>query len=168
MEELSYRFRAALLEDLPHLRQTANSSLSRPEGRGRRESYRAAAQRGELLVLERYDPRLRDWRICAYVDCHMRVDDVLTIRDAGTEGDGPHSGMIKQLVMELLRSLSPTEVIVKARADATLWNDIFRSIAGFDLEGSEYRRPYWINIWKWSREAAAQAARASRAPRFRR
>jgi hypothetical protein len=168
VEELSYRIREATLEDLASLRQIASSSLSHPEGKGRRESYRSAALRGELLVLERYEPRLRDWRICAYTDWHIRVDDVLTIRDIGTDGDLPHSGMVKQLFMELLRSLSPTEAIVKARADATQWNEIFRSIAGFDLEGSEYRRPYWINIWKWSRESAAQAARAGRAPRFRR
>lgn len=160
--------RAATLEDLPGLRQIAGSSLSHPEGKGRRESYRSAALRGELLVLERYDTKVRDWGICAYIDWHIRVDDVLTIRDAGTEGDSPHSGMVKQLVMELLRSLSPTEVIVKTRADATQWNEITRSITGFDLEGSEYRRPHWINIWKWSRESAAQAARAGRAPRFRR
>lgn len=168
MEELSYRIRTAALEDIPHLRQLAGSSLSHPEGKGRRESYRSAAQSGELLVLERYDVRLRDWKICAFVDWHMRVDDVLTIRDSGTEGDAPHSGMVKQLVMELLRSLSPAEIIVKARADASDWNNIFRSIAGFELEGSEYRRPHWINVWKWSRESAAQAARAARYPRLRR
>ena len=168
MEELSYRIREATLEDLTRLREIASASLSHPEGKGRRESYRSSVLRGELLVLERYDTRLHDWRVSAYIDWHIRVDDVLTIRDAGTEGDAPHSGMVKQLVMELLRSLSPTEVIVKSRADAAQWNDLFRSIAGFDLEGSEYRRPHWINIWKWSRESAAQAARVGRTPRFRR
>lgn len=165
-EALSYRIRAVVPEDIARLRQMGGSSLSRPEGKGHRESYRSATQRGELLVLERYEAKVRDWRICAFVDWHMRVDDVLTIRDAGTEGEVPHSGMVKQLLMELLRSLSPAEVIVKARADATPWNEIFRSIPGFDLEGSEYRRPYWINIWRWSRESAAQASRAARNVRF--
>lgn len=167
-EELSYRIRTAMVEDIPAIRAMVGTTLSHPDGKGRRESYRSAVQRGELLLLERYDPRRRQWQPCAFVDWHMRVDDVLTIRDIGTEGDVPHSGMVKQLIMELIRSLSPAEVVVKVRADAAMWNDIIRSIAGFVPEGAEYRRPYWINIWKWSREAAARAARAARAPRFRR
>ena len=48
------------------------------------------------------------------------------------------------------------------------YSDIIRGIPGFGLEGSEYRRPHWINVWKWSREAAALATRGQRAPRFRR
>jgi hypothetical protein len=160
--------RPATLQDLGVLRRLAVSTLSHPDGKGRKEGHRGAAQRGEVLVLERYDSRLRDWRICAFVDWHIRVDDVLTIRDAGTEGEGPHSGMIKQLVMELIRSLSPVEATLKVRADAGEWNEIIRSIAGFELEGSEYRRPHWINVWRWTRESAAQAARAGRAPRFQR
>ncbi|HZT07838.1 MAG TPA: hypothetical protein VFC51_12460 [Chloroflexota bacterium] len=166
-EELSYRIRTATLEDVPVIRQAMGAALSHPEGKGRRESYRAPATRGELLVLERYDPRARDWRIAALVDWHMRVDDVLTIRDIATEGEIVHAGMVKHLITELIRSLSPVEMIVKARADAAQWNDIFRSIPGFVLEGSEYRRPNWINVWKWSRELAARATRAP-APRFRR
>jgi len=167
-QELSYRIRTATAQDVPALQQIAGSTLSHPEGKGRRAAYRSATQRGELLLLERFDPRMRDWRICAFVDWHMRVDDVLTIHDIGTEGQVPHSGMVKQLVMELIRSLSPIEVGVKVRADVAHWNDIIRSIAGFALEGTEYRRPHWINVWKWSRELAAQAARGQRAPRFRR
>ena len=98
----------------------------------------------------------------------IRVDDVLTIRDAGTEGELPHSGMVKQLVGELIRSLSPLEANLKVRRDAGDWNEIVAGIPGFELEGSEYRRPHWINVWHWTRESAAQAARAARAPRFRR
>lgn len=160
--------RPATLEDVPALRQIAGSTLSHPEGKGRREGYRASAQRGELLVLERYDAKSRDYRIGAFMDWHMRVDDVLTIRDVGTEGDAPHSGMVKQLMMELIRSLAPTEIVLKVRADAAQWNDIVRSVAGFTLEGSEYRRPNWINVWSWTRESAARATRVQRAPRFRR
>jgi hypothetical protein len=167
-EEFSYRIRTATIEDVPAIRAMAGATLSHPEGKGRRESYRSAAQRGELLLLERYDTRHKDWQACAFVDWHMRVDDVLTLRDIGTEGDIAHSGMVKQLVSELTRSLSPIEIILKVRSDATVWNDIIRSIPGFVPEGPEYRRPHWINIWRWSRESAAQAARASRAPRFRR
>jgi len=168
VEELSYRMQPATLEDVPALRQISGATLSHPEGKGRREGYRASAQRGELLVLERYDAKSRDWRIAAFIDWHMRVDDVLTIRDIGTEGDVPHSGMVKQLIMELIRSLAPAEIVLKVRADAAQWNDIVRSVAGFGLEGSEYRRPHWINVWSWTREAAARATRIQRAPRFRR
>jgi hypothetical protein len=150
------------------MRQLGASTLSHPDGKGRKEGHRGAAQRGEILLLERYDSRVRDWRIAAFVDWHIRVDDVLTIRDAGTEGEVPHSGMVKQLVMELIRSLSPVEATLKVRADAADWNAIIGEIAGFTLEGSEYRRPHWINVWQWTRESAAQAARGGRAPRFRR
>lgn len=166
--ELSYRMRPATVQDVPALRQLAASTLSHPEGKSRRESYRAAAQRGEVLVLERYEPKQHDWRACAFVEWHMRVDDVLTIRDAGTEGETPHSGMVKQLFMELLRSLRPLETTLKVRRDATAWNDIVQGIAGFTLEGTEYRRPHWLNVWRWSRELAARSERTIRAPRFRR
>ena len=168
-QELSYRIRLATPEDAAALRQIAGATLSHPEGKGRREAYRAATQRGELLVLERFDSRTKDWRISAFVDFHIRVDDVLTIHDIGTEGEVPHSGMVKQLVNELIRSLSPVEAGLKVRADAAQWNEIIASIAGFELDAQrEYRRPYWINVWKWTREAAAQATRGQRAPRFRR
>jgi len=121
-----------------------------------------------VLLLERYDSRARDYRVAAFVDWHIRVDDVLTIRDAGTAGEVPHSGMVKQLIGELIRSLSPVETTLKVRRDAGDWNEIIASIPGFELEGSEYRRPHWINVWRWTRESAAQAARAARTPRFRR
>ena len=93
-EELSYRMRPATMEDMAALRQLGASTLSHPDGKGRKEAHRGAAQRGEVLLLERYDSRARDWRVAAFVDWHIRVDDVLTIRDAGTDGDAPHSGMI--------------------------------------------------------------------------
>ena len=110
-------------------------------------------------MLERSDGKTHDWRPCAFVEWHMRVDDVLTIRDAGTETSPPHAGMVKQLVLELLRSLGPAEALLKVRRDAAEWNEILESIAGFVVEGSEYRRPYWINIWKWTRQASARPTR---------
>lgn len=168
VEELSYRIRPAVAEDLPSLRQITWPTVSHPEGKSKRESYRSAVQRGELLVLDRFDKRSHEWRIAAFVDWHMRVDDVLTIRDAGTEGEVPHSGMVKQLMMELIGSLGPSEITLKTRADLPQWNEIVGSIPGFALEGSEYRRPHWINVWKWTRELAAAAARSSRPQRFRR
>jgi hypothetical protein len=167
-EESSYRMRPASIQDAAAVRSLSNATLSHPDGKGRKEGHRAAAQRGELLLLERYEGRLRDWRICAFVEWHIRVDDVLTIRDFGTDGESPHPGMVNLLVTELMRSLSPTAATIKVRADATDWNDIIRSIAGFVLDGTEYRRPHWFNVWQWTRESEAEAARASRAPRFRR
>ena len=167
-EELSFRMRPATPQDIAGMRQLGASTLSHPDGKGRKEGHRGAVQRGEVVLLERYDSRIRDWRISAFVDWHIRVDDVLTLRDAGTEGEVPHSGMVKQLVMELIRSLSPVEATLKVRVDAADWNELIRGIAGFALEGSEYRRPHWINVWQWTRESAAQAARTGRAPQFRR
>ena len=168
MEELSFRFRTATLEDVPRLAQLAGPSLAHPEGKARRASYRSAAQRGELLLLERYDHKARDWKVSGFIDWHMRVDDILTIRDIGTEGDPPHWLVVKQLLMELLGSLAPLEIIAKARRDASDWNETIQGIPGFELEGSEYRRPNWINVWRWTREAAAQAQRPIRGPRPRR
>ena len=166
--ELSYRIRAAVEDDAAGLRLISGATLSHPEGKGRREAYKAAIQRGELFVFERSDSRTHEWRISAFVDFHVRVDDVVTIHDVGTEGEGPHSGMVKQLINELFQTFGPTEAHLKVRADAAVWNDIIRSIVGFELEGSEYRRPHWINVWKWSREAAALANRGQRGQRFRR
>jgi hypothetical protein len=167
--ELSYRIRTATAEDSAGLRAISGATLSHPEGKGRREAYRAAIQREELLVFERFDPRQRDWHISAFIDFHIRVDDVLTIHDIGTEGETPHSGMVKQLINELLVSLSPVEAGLKVRRDAAQWNEIIASVPGFVLDGqAEYRRPHWINVWKWTRESAALAQRAQRTPRFRR
>jgi hypothetical protein len=160
--------RPATLQDTAALRQLGASTLAHPDGKGRKEGHRGSAQRGEVLLLERYDAHLRDYRISAFVDWHIRVDDILTIRDAGTDGEVPHSGMVKQLVMELIRSLNPLEATLKVREDAGDWIDIIRGIAGFEVEGREYRRPHWITVWRWTRESAAQASRAARAPRFRR
>ena len=168
MEDHSYRFRTAADPDALAVRQIAQTTLSHADGKGRREGYRAAIQREELLLLERYDAKIKDWRIAGFVDWHMRVDDVLTIRDAGTEGDHPHAGMLKQLFNELIRSLSPVAVALKVRADAAEWNEIIQSIPGFILEGAEYRRPRWINVWQWSRERAMQPPRGVRQPRFQR
>ncbi|MBI4213620.1 MAG: hypothetical protein HY534_04855 [Chloroflexi bacterium] len=141
------------------LRALIGSTLSHPEGKGRRAGYAAAIQRDELLVLERFDGRTKQWLPCAFVEWHIRVDDVLTVRDAGTEGATPHPGMVKQLFLELLRSLDPLEAIIKVRSDATQWNEILGEITGFSVEGTEYSRPHWLNIWRWTRQAAGRQIR---------
>ncbi|HZU06672.1 MAG TPA: hypothetical protein VFB73_11930 [Chloroflexota bacterium] len=155
--ELSYEFVRASPADVDQLRREVRYTLTHPDGRGRREGYRAAAERGELLLLVHEDPREHVRRLDGFVEFHMRVDDVLVIRDAGSVGEAPHPAIIKHLIGELLRSLAPVAAIVKVRRDATVWNEIFASIPGFDLAGSEYRRPHWINVWEWTRERAARA-----------
>src|SRR5262245_20534089 len=98
MDELAYRIRSAEQADLPPIRSTITVSLAHPEGRGRGTSLRTALQRGELLLLERYDTREKDWLIGGFVEFHMRVDDTLTIRDLGTAGETPHAGVAKHLM----------------------------------------------------------------------
>jgi hypothetical protein len=154
MEELAFRFRRAEPEDARALRASRKSTLSHPDGQGRSESFKGAIDRGELLLLERYEPREKDWSIGGFVDYHLRVDDVLTIRDVGTIGDGLHAGVVRHLLEEVLRSAAPVSAGLKVRRDAEGWNEVLATVPGFELEGSEYRRPHWYNVWSWDRERA--------------
>jgi hypothetical protein len=156
---LGYEFVPASTEDVALLRKLVRVTLTHPDGGGRREGLRAAAERGELLLLVHEDPRERTRQVDGFVEFHMRVDDVLVLRDAGSVGETPHPAIIKHLIGELLRSLAPVAAVAKVRRDATVWNELLNSIPGFQLDGSEYRRPYWINVWEWSRERAARAGR---------
>jgi hypothetical protein len=151
-----YEFVQASPADLAELRREVRQTLAHPDGRGRREAYRAAAERGELLLLVHEDPREHARRLDGFVEFHMRVDDWLVLKDAGSVGDVPHAAIIKHLIGELLRSLAPVGALAKVRRDATVWNELLGSIAGFELIGSEYRRPHWINVWEWTRERAAR------------
>ncbi len=159
-KEPPYRIRPAGSEDSTRLRRAAGTTISHPDPKGHRTSFAAAAARGELLLIERYDTRTRNWEVCAFVDWHIRVDDVLTIRDIGTEGDAPQPTMVKQLFLELIRSLSPIGASVKSRSDASAWNTIIEEL-GFILEGTEYRRPHWFSIWRWTPPARGPAQRRS-------
>ena len=107
MDELAYRIRAAEPDDLAAVRNAIKVSLAHPEGRGRGTSLRTALQRNELLLLERYDAREKDWVIGGFVEFHMRVDDTLTLRDLGTIGESPHAGVAKHLIGELFSQLHP-------------------------------------------------------------
>lgn len=163
MQELAYRIRSAEPEDLTALRDVATVSSTHPEGRGRRSLSKISQQRDELLLLERSDPRAKDWVVGGYIEFHMRVDDVLTIKDVGSVGEAPHAGIVKHLVDELLRSLAPLGATCVVRRDADAWNELLGSITGFFVEGPpEYRRPHYYNIWKWSPELARQAERQAR------
>ena len=157
MDELAFRIRSAEPDDAKKLRGVPKITLTHPDGQGRSESYRSAIDRNELLLLERYDPREKDWAIGGFVDYHMRVDDTLTIRDIGTVGETLHAGIVRNLLDELLRSAAPVSATVKVRQDAEAWNEIFRNTPGFELAGREYRRPYYYLIWEWSRERARAA-----------
>lgn len=175
MEELAYRIRSAEPDDLKSL-SAIKVSLAHPEGRTRGGGLRTALQRNELLLLERYDPREKDWIVGGFVEWHMRVDDTMTLRDVGSTGETPHAGIVKHLIGELLRSLSPNAATCVVRRDIEIWNEILASIPGFDIDGPpEYRRPHYYNIWKWSPELARAIERQSRrggpprgAPRGRR
>ncbi len=162
-DELAFRIRAAEPDDLAALRGAVNVSLAHPEGRSRTASLRTAQQRNELLLLERYDAREKTWVLGGFIEWHMRVDDTLTLRDVGSVGETPHAGIIKHLIDELLRSLSPISATAVVRRDADVWSEILASIPGFFVDGPpEYRRPHYYNIWKWSPELAREARRGGR------
>jgi hypothetical protein len=164
-EELAFRFRTAELADASNLRKANKSTMSHPDGQGRSETFRGAIERGELLLLERYEPREKDWTVGGFVDYHLRVDDSLTVRDVGTVGESVHAGIVRHLLDELLRSASPLTATLKVRRDAEAWNAIFQSTPGFELVGPEYRRPHYYNIWEWSRDRARQErGRSGRTP----
>jgi hypothetical protein len=167
---LAYRVRTAESSDAKTLRDAIGSTLAHPDHQGKRESYAGAAGRGDILVLERYDRAAHDWQVAGFVECHMRVDDNLSIRDIGTAGDEPQTGVVRYLLDQAFNSFRPVEAQVKIRRDAATWLEIFRAIPGFHFEGEEYRRPNYWTIWSWERERAreeerqAQRGPASRSP----
>jgi hypothetical protein len=161
---LAYRVRTAEAADAKALREAIGSTLAHPDHQGRRESYSGAASRGDILVLERYDRHTHDWQVAGFVECHMRVDDNLSVRDIGTTGDEPQTGMVRYLLDQAFDSFRPVEAQVKIRRDARVWLDIFRSVPGFHLEGEEYRRPHYWTIWRWDRQSAREASQLRQQP----
>jgi hypothetical protein len=154
MEELAFRFRQAEADDARRLRALPRRTMARPDGQSRSESFKSAIERGELLLLERYGAREHTWSIAGFVDYHLRVDDALTIRDIGTIGDSVHTGIVRQLLNELLAAAAPVTASVKLRRDAEEWNAIFATTPGFELAGHEFRRPHWYSVWDWTRDRA--------------
>ena len=143
------------------------STLAHPDQQGHRESYRGAASRGDILVLERFDRSNQLWQVAGFIECHLRVDDNLSIHDIGTTGDTPQIGVVRYLLDQAFNSFRPVESQVKIRRDATTWLDIFRNIPGFHLEGEEYRRPHYWTIWHWDREQAREDERRAQQPAAR-
>ena len=121
-----------------------------------------ALQRNELLLLERYDAREKDWVIGGFVEFHMRVDDTLTLRDLGTIGDTPHAGRGEAPDRGAVLAAAPVSATAVVRRDAEAWNEILASIPASVDGPPEYRRPHYYNIWKWSPELARQAQRGGR------
>jgi hypothetical protein len=154
MEELAFRIRRAEAGDAKVLRSIQKTTLTHPDGHGRSESFRSAIDRGELLLLERYDTREKNWTVGGFVDYHMRVDDSVTIRDIGTAGPRLHAGIVRHLLEELLRSAAPSSAGLKVREDAEAWNEVLGGTPGFELVGREYRRPHWYSVWEWTRQRA--------------
>jgi len=165
---LAYRVRTAEAADDAALRRGIGTTLAHPDHTGRRESYRGAASRGDILVLERYDRPSHEWHVAGFIECHMRVDDNLSIRDVGTTGEEPQTAVVRYLLDQAFNSFRPTGAQVKIRRDARIWLEIFQSIPGFYLDGEEYRRPHYWTIWQWDRQHAAAAQQpAQPAPRER-
>jgi hypothetical protein len=161
---LAYRVRSAESSDAKPLRDAIGATLAHPDHQGRRESYSGAASRGDILVLERYDRPTHEWQIAGFIECHMRVDDHLSIRDVGTAGDEPQTAVVRYLLDQAFNSYRPVAAQVKIRRDANVWLDMFRNTPGFYLEGEEYRRPHYWTIWLWDRQHALDAQRGPRQP----
>jgi len=161
---LAYRVRTAEANDATALRDAIGTTLAHPDNQGRRESYRGAASRGDILILERFDRVSHDWQVAGFVECHLRVDDNLSIHDVGTTGDQPQTGVVRYLLDQAFNSFRPNESQVKIRRDATTWLDIFRNIPGFYLEGEEYRRPHYWTIWRWDRQRAREDEQRAQQP----
>jgi hypothetical protein len=161
---LAYRVRTAEASDAAALRDAIGTTLAHPDHQGHRESYSGAASRGDILVLERFDRTSHDWQVAGFIECHLRVDDNLSIHDVGTTGDEPQTGVVRYLLDQAFNSFRPVESQVKIRRDSTTWLDIFRGIPGFHLEGEEYRRPHYWTIWRWDRQRAREDELAAQQP----
>jgi hypothetical protein len=153
MEEAGVQFRLALPEDAEQIRQVVHFTLANPEGRSVRKRYEDAVARREVLVLTRYEPREKATRVQGFIEWHTRVDGPVTIRDMGSVGDTPSQGILKRLLRELIRMLQPPSASAKVRADQEAFISVFRETHGFFLEGQEYTRPHWRQIWTWTPEA---------------
>ena len=162
MDEVGIQLRVATPEDVSQIKQGIRFSLANPEGRPQRKRYQDAADRRELMVLVRYDPKDRTERVVGFIEWHSRVDNGVTIRDMGVVGDDPQPGTLRRLLRELLSLLAPPMATVKLREDLALWNSVFEETPGFVLEGREYSRPYWRRIYTWTPENEREAMAASR------
>jgi len=161
MEEAGYQLRLAVPSDVEKIRRDVRFTLANPEGKPQRKQYGEAVQRQEVLVVAHHDPREQADELAGFLEWHSKVDGAITIRDAGTSGEEPHLGTLRRMIRELLQMFEPPAASVKVRGDLTAWNEVFHQIPGFEPVGREYSRPYWRNIWEWTRENERTASRAS-------
>jgi hypothetical protein len=159
MEEAGYQLRLAVPSDVDKIRRDIRYTLANPEGKLQRKRYEDAVQRHEILVVAHSEPREQKDEITGFLEWHSKVDGAITIRDAGTMGTEPHLGTLRRLLRELLQMFEPPVASVKVRADLPAWNEVFQQVPGFLLNGKEYSRPYWRNIWEWTRENERLAQR---------
>jgi hypothetical protein len=159
MEEAGYQLRLAVPSDVDKIRRDIRFTLANPEGKAQRKQYGDAVERNEVLVVAHRDSREQTDEIAGFLEWHTKVDGAITIRDAGTTGDEPHLGTLRRLIRELLSMFDPPSASVKVRADLTAWNEVFQQVPGFLPTGREYSRPYWRNIWEWTRENERLATR---------
>ena len=145
----TYQLRLATEADCDRIYASIGNSLARPKGKTPRKSYVDAARRGELLMLERFDPHDQAWHLEGMLEWYTRVDGTVTIKDAGTHGEQPDPAVVKRLVRELIALQSPTEVHAKTKEEQKDWMRIFAETPGFALLGKEYSRPHWVYIWTW-------------------
>ena len=161
MEEAGYQLRLAVPSDVDRIRQGIRFSLANPEGKAQRKQYADAVLRLEVLVVAHHDAREQTDTVEGFLEWHTKVDGAITIRDAGTTGDEPHQGTLRQLIRELLHMFDPPSASVKVRSDLPTWNELFQLVPGFLPVGREYSRPYWRNIWEWTPENERAATRMS-------
>src|SRR5215212_2401771 len=166
MMDVGFSLRAATLEDQPEIRLRVTVTLNHPEGGARPPSLRGSIERGEVLLLEFFDPRERRTRIGGFIEYRLRVDDSLTIREIGVEEGPSQVALAKHLLNGLLSSVRPVAATVKVLRDATFWNEILGSISGFEIEGpAEYSRRHYFNVWEWRRERAVTRGQRPRGRR---
>ena len=125
MDEVGIQLRVATPGDVSQIKQGVRVSLANPEGRPQRKSYQDAADRRELMVLVRFEPRDRAEHVLGFIEWHSRVDNGVTIRDMGVVGEDPQPATLRRLLRELLSLLSPPMATVKLREDLQPWNGVF-------------------------------------------
>jgi hypothetical protein len=166
MMDVGFSLRAASLDDQPEIRSRVTVTLNHPEGGARPPSLRGSIERGEVLLLEFFDPRERQTRIGGFIEYRLRVDDSLTIREIGVEEGPSQTAIAKHLLNGVLDSVRPVAATVKILRDASFWNEILATIVGFQIEGPpEYSRRHYFNVWEWRRERASVRNTRSRGGR---
>jgi hypothetical protein len=166
MEASSYNIRLATPEDVDQLKRNIKITMMNPEGRSQRKKYDDAVMRNEVLVLTHLDTRTRTDRVEAFLEWHTKIDGTVTIRDAGAIGDEPSPNIIRRLVRELLNIVRPHAATVKVISEQAAWNSVFEDIPGFVMEGREFSRPHWRNVWSWSGPLPTEGDQRGR-PRMR-